>query len=272
MKSLLVEVGGIGRITVKSTVNSEEAQWPEIVCVPPHTAYSPKIVTLDRGENFHGALTEDFYACSGYGSDGEEGWGTSRSESGYWTLWMGENGSQYDDDQARLFPVAFCLTEEVTRNHEIDERPIAPLVLLYGWIRLVKEQRLYGDADWYNEETEVEPGGTQYVEATAVLQAVADALKGNPLSVDFSLLLATGNEETGHELQSRIDGAQMASLALRTSLEANREWRRKNDLPVIDKVKMVKVPPKETKPASKASQSKAPLTREEQRRRAKWHF
>src|SRR5262245_53193044 len=66
-------------------------------CPPPHTARTQAVARIDRGENYHGPLFEEFYVVRDDPDDPE-----------LLVLWIAGTGSQDQDDQARLYPVAWA--------------------------------------------------------------------------------------------------------------------------------------------------------------------
>ena len=114
--------GHIHKTSVVSDFNRTDPSFP---CLPPHTPRSKQHLSLDLGSIFHESLEEDFHPATDNSPD-----------PGYVNLWLGSNGSQNDDDQARLCPVAWC---ECSRFQDDGEGGVASreaaAVLLYSWFR-----------------------------------------------------------------------------------------------------------------------------------------
>ena len=84
-------------ITRLVSVASDEADNPSFFYLPPHTALSTRITRIDRGENYYGSLAEDFYLATDQDSDRDK-----------IILWIGDNGSQREGDQPRLWAAAWA--------------------------------------------------------------------------------------------------------------------------------------------------------------------
>lgn len=77
-------------------------------CEPPHAGFAPVLAYLDRGKNFHGSLREYLYACTDIHYDATK-----------IVLWLGDSGSQNDDNVGRLTPVAWVDLEN--QDDQADE-------------------------------------------------------------------------------------------------------------------------------------------------------
>lgn len=105
--------------TAKVCVDKDFKGTP-FFCLPPHAGYAPVLAYLDRGENFHGSLRDTLYACT------DKHWDVCRI-----VLWIGDNGSQNDDDIGRLTPVAWVelQDQEEQRDEDAWQFPYHPPLL-----------------------------------------------------------------------------------------------------------------------------------------------
>lgn len=94
--------------TVKVYVDQDFKGTP-FFSSPPHAGFAPVLAYLDRGENYHGSLRERLYACT------DKAWDVCRI-----VLWVGDNGSQNDDDIGRLTPIAWIDLEEQEEQEDED--------------------------------------------------------------------------------------------------------------------------------------------------------
>jgi hypothetical protein len=91
-------------------------------------------------------------------------------------LWQGDTGSQSDDDQARIYPVAYCPIESLWTEEGGDLiEKMAAAVLLYAYLRSCAEA-------WeghYREDNQT--SGGELLDDDTVSGILADALAGEPL-------------------------------------------------------------------------------------------
>lgn len=88
---------------------SLSSEAPPFFAAPPHAGFAPVLSHIKRGENFHGSLHEYFYACTDNDSD------PSRI-----VLWLGDTGSQQDDNIGRLTPVAWIDLADQDKQEDED--------------------------------------------------------------------------------------------------------------------------------------------------------
>lgn len=81
--------------TTSVFVNIEIEPLP-FLAAPPHAGYAPVLAHLNRGMNYHGSLHETLYACT-----------DNDAFASRIVLWLGDTGSQQEDDIGRLIPVAW---------------------------------------------------------------------------------------------------------------------------------------------------------------------
>jgi hypothetical protein len=129
----------------------------QLACLAPDTARTRPIARIDRGDNFHGSLAEDYYLVLDDAFDPQN-----------FVLWLGDSGSQDDDDQSRLYPVAYCLHECVSSRKE------AAVVLLYAWLRAC-----VGAWEGHYEEDHESEGGDLLDDET-VSEILSSAVIGRP--------------------------------------------------------------------------------------------
>jgi len=119
-------------VAVLITLNNQRLPGGNIILAP-DTRHVKVFVTLDRGENYHGSLREDFFVCR----DGDFDYA--------WTvLWMALNASQAQDDVQRLQPSCLLaagwqpddLDEEITSCIDaFDALELEGLILLWAYVR-----------------------------------------------------------------------------------------------------------------------------------------
>ena len=119
-------------VAVLITLNNQRLPVGNIILAP-DTRHVKVFVTLDRGENYHGSLREDFFVCRDGDFDYE------------WTvLWMALNASQAQDDVQRLQPSCLLaagwqpddLDEEITSCIDVfDALELEGLILLWAYLR-----------------------------------------------------------------------------------------------------------------------------------------
>lgn len=134
--------------------------------LPPHTARSQPVACIDRGDNVHGSLEESFYLVS-----------NSSDEPSHFILWLADDGSQEEDDQARLTPVAWADCEDFWDEEEGEfKEDEAAVVLLYAWIKHAEES-----SSWYGE---AEVGSeTCTLDDEEIARIMELARSGKPLSL-----------------------------------------------------------------------------------------
>lgn len=136
--SVSVWISPEGEVHVYSPMGLGPGRTVPFAASPPHTLRERMVACLDRGENVHGDLFEEFYVLT------DDGYEPAR-----YVLWSGASGSQCDDNRARLEPVAYLeigeLPEFVERE---DQEYTASLVLLCARIRIVSE------AEWGDYEVD----------------------------------------------------------------------------------------------------------------------
>ncbi len=131
-------------------------------CPPPHTARSQRVVKIDRGENFHGSLVEEYYLI-----------GDDSHSPNLFVLWLGTTGSQDDDDQARLNPVAWASYHAFCGEAGAD-RETALAVLLSAWVRAAAAA-----FDGYYQQDDVVTGQND-AQTEWLTQVFLDALNRRP--------------------------------------------------------------------------------------------
>jgi hypothetical protein len=122
-------------------------------------------VSIDRGENYHGSLLEEFYLVI-----------DNPADPVLVALWMADTGSQDDDDQARLWPVAWACYSDLWDEEAGGLSETAAAVLLYAYIGAAAEA--WGEG-YYTDDNEVFCPDDQKTDLFA--QIFTDALSGNPL-------------------------------------------------------------------------------------------
>jgi hypothetical protein len=141
-------------------------EWKRIAHAAPHTARSRPIAVIDRGYNFHGSLAEEYYLVQDAAVDPQN-----------LVLWQGDTGSQDDDDQARIYPVAYCHFESLCDEERGDlSEKVAAAALLYAYLRTCAEV-------WeghYSEDDQA--SGSELLDDDTVSGILANALSGEPLS------------------------------------------------------------------------------------------
>jgi len=122
-------------INTSVTLNLEWEFIRTLEALPPHTGVMKQHASIYWGENFHGSLNETYYFTLDNASD--------RS---CWILWVGDNGSQRDDNCPRLSPGAWILISDVElimshlRKKDLTEERLAAGLLLYAWILRAHER------------------------------------------------------------------------------------------------------------------------------------
>jgi len=105
----------------------------ENIILAPDTRHVNVFVTLDRGENYHGSLREDFFVCR----DGDDSYERT-------ILWNTLNASQAQDDVQRLQPSCMLaagwqpdgLDKKISsRIDAFDELELEGLILLWAYTR-----------------------------------------------------------------------------------------------------------------------------------------
>jgi hypothetical protein len=142
----LIAVSGLGDLQVFSSLGADNP-FPDFPCVPPDTGNSEQIAGIDRGENMHGTLFQDFYFCTNESDD-----------PSHYVLWLGEGGDQFDDGQARIYPGAFTDISPFYDDNGEANTSLAAAVLLY---RCLREVVFSWGADHYDEDT-ICKGGKLY--------------------------------------------------------------------------------------------------------------
>ena len=107
----------------------EQPPDTEFAGFPPHTRHMVSAAKVRRGENFYGSLDEDLYVVLDEPSD------PSR-----YVMWVGDNGSQADDDVPRLRMIGWCdlpSAEDEGPDYEGSRTFLKPATeaLLYGYFR-----------------------------------------------------------------------------------------------------------------------------------------
>jgi hypothetical protein len=160
-------------VAVLITLNNQRLPGGNIILAP-DTRHVKIFVTLDRGENYHGSLREDFFVCRDGDFDYE------------WTvLWMALNASQAQDDVQRLQPSCLLaagwqpddLDEEITSLIDaFDALELEGLILLWAYVH-------YAAIAWGREflaEAKIKSGFIKSEVAGMVLQA---GTNGEPLDL-----------------------------------------------------------------------------------------
>ena len=119
----LIVVPGLGDVYIHSLIGSENP-YPEFPCIPPHTGYAQQIASIDRGNNMHGSLNQNFYFCTNVSDQPD-----------YFVIWQGDDGSQIDDGQARIYPGAFTLISPFRDDDGVARCSLAAAALLYRCLR-----------------------------------------------------------------------------------------------------------------------------------------
>ena len=107
--TIRVVLNGNQTSLVYTLIDVEPPWTPPFPCQPPHTARDQMVAWLDRGENMHGSLAEDFYVVLDQPQDPSN-----------FILWLGDNGSQNDDDRPRLAAVAYTPRSDYLSEFEDD--------------------------------------------------------------------------------------------------------------------------------------------------------
>ncbi len=152
-------------VLVYTLIDADPEWTPPFPCWPPHTARDRMVASLNRGENFHGNLIEEFYVTANNSYD-----------ASHLVLWMGDDGSQNNDDRPHLIPVAYVDLDDFSVYDDLDQ--FASAVLLCAWIRAAQEA--WGD-DWYETDTDCCGGEMpdDLVEELLRLACSKDALRLN---------------------------------------------------------------------------------------------
>ena len=174
-------------VAVLITLNNQRLPVGNIILAP-DTRHVKVFVTLDRGENYHGSLREDFFVCR----DGDFDYA--------WTvLWMALNASQAQDDVQRLQPSCLLaagwqpddLDEEITSCIDaFDALELEGLILLWAYVR-------YAAIAWGREflaEAKIKSGFIKGEVAGMVLQG---GTRGEPLDLLQVYDLGGRNKEGG---------------------------------------------------------------------------
>lgn len=131
--------------TVKVFVNTETVPTP-YTAAPPHAGYAPILAHIDRGSNFHGSLCETLYACTDDDHDPR-----------LIVLWLGDTGSQQDDDIGRLTPIAWI--DMADQDEQEDEEAFSSMYhppLLAAMLTAMLSEWL--SAGWLDAEDSLEEG------------------------------------------------------------------------------------------------------------------
>jgi hypothetical protein len=160
-------------VAVLITLNNQRLPGGNIILAP-DTRHVKIFITLDRGENYHGSLREDFFVCRDGDFDYE------------WTvLWMALNASQAQDDVQRLQPSCLLaagwqpddLDEEITSLIDaFDALELEGLILLWAYVH-------YAAIAWGREflaGAKIKSGFIKSAVAGMVLQA---GTNGEPLDL-----------------------------------------------------------------------------------------
>jgi hypothetical protein len=156
-----------------------DGRWGLLPCLPPHTARTQPVARIYRGENRLGSLTEDYYLIQ-----------DDPVDPGRWVLWLGDTGSQVDDDQARLYPVTCAPCRAFVSDGE------AAAALLYAWLRTCA-------VDWeglYSESTET--AGGRLLDDELVRGILSAALGGTGLR-DLAVKQEPGRAVAPQQEQAR---------------------------------------------------------------------
>jgi hypothetical protein len=167
---------------------------PPFPCWPPHTAWDKMVASLNRGENFHGNLTDEFYVTANMPDDA----------GSHLVLWMGDDGSQNNDDRPHLIAVAYAALDHFQHFWEYDDWEygdndrLASAVLLCAWIRAAREA--WGD-DYYETDTDCCGGEMPdgLVEELLRLACSKDALRLNRNGRPWAALRASGKSASQSE-------------------------------------------------------------------------
>jgi hypothetical protein len=161
-----------GREAAVDVFPPEEADL-KLIGLPPHTAKVLPVASADRGCNYHGSLDEEFYLLKDNPAD------PSR-----WVLWVGDTGSQVDDNQARLYPMACSDFDNFVDPWSFQGWVEVAAVLLYAYFRYYAE-RWEG---YYSEQNIL--SSSHILDDERASEILADALSGKPLR--------WSDEEKGH--------------------------------------------------------------------------
>jgi hypothetical protein len=134
------------------------------------------VVSIDRGENYHGSLLEEFYLVQDDPHDPE-----------LLVLWCADTGSQHDDDQARLYPVAWARYGDFREEDREDLSQAAAAGLLYAYIRAAAEA---WDGFYHEESTVV---GPDKCKTDLFAEVFMDALSGKPFRLPAQSMKRRGN-------------------------------------------------------------------------------
>jgi hypothetical protein len=165
MMLLSVEMEGFGKIGTVSNVTVNKPfpdPFPDFVCIPPD---GEDVARINRGSNMHGTLIDSFYLGANNFPD----------DATYFVLWIGLDGSQFDDHQSRLLPAAYAEMEYFYDEDYGHQKRLAAAALLYVWVK----SNSSGEGIWdYNSDDEFTSG---YLISDKQLELIQkDALARNP--------------------------------------------------------------------------------------------
>jgi len=117
-------------LVISVTVNAGYEDTPELLSFRGRAVKTEPVASIGWGYNFHGDLGETFYLTR-----------HRRGERPCWVLWVGDNGSQHEDDRPMFMAGAWVSTADIDalRTHgackRLTAKRVAATALLYAWIR-----------------------------------------------------------------------------------------------------------------------------------------
>lgn len=150
--------GRVVNVAVSGPLWAVKARFP---LEAPSTRRLEPVASIDRGDNYHGDLSEQFYLAP-----------NTPVDPSAWVLWIAACDSQYADDVERVIPIAWCRNSGGPGEDWISEED-AVFALMSAWIGEVVE----GYEGWYSAECPIE--GSHLLGAETLLE-----LLGRPSGVE----------------------------------------------------------------------------------------
>jgi len=96
--------------------------------VAPNTRYTPLFAKIDRGSNVYGKMICEVFFCL-----------DNNEDSTRLVMWVGDNGSQWDDNVGRILPIAWTIPFEHSEDIELDDPNLLAAVFTDVAMWMIKE-------------------------------------------------------------------------------------------------------------------------------------